>query len=197
MCRESDAPVSEELIGLVLEDAAEKMVGAVAHARAEFSSVRTGRASPALVEKLPVDYYGTEVPMQQLAGFSVPEARQLVISPFDKDAIAGIEKAIQMADLGLAPSNDGVVLRLTFPPLTEERRKELVRVVRAMAEDGRVSVRNARRASRHDLEALQKDGDASSDDVVRAEKELDRMTHEREAEIDAALTQKEEELLEI
>ncbi len=189
--------MSDELIALVLEEAAEKMDGAVTHARSEFSSIRTGRATPALVEKLPVSYYGTDVPMQQLAGFSVPDARQLVISPFDKEAIGAIEKAIQIADLGLTPSNDGVVLRLSFPPLTEERRKDLVRVVRAMAEDGRIAIRNVRRAGRHDLDGLEKAGDASSDDVARAAKELDRITHEHEAEIDSALKHKEEELLEV
>lgn len=189
--------MSDELIALVLEEAAEKMDGAVTHARSEFSSIRTGRATPALVEKLPVSYYGTDVPMQQLAGFSVPDARQLVITPFDKEAIGAIEKAIQIADLGLTPSNDGVVLRLSFPPLTEERRKDLVRVVRAMAEDGRIAIRNVRRAGRHDLDGLEKAGDASSDDVARAAKELDRITHEHEAEIDSALKHKEEELLEV
>jgi ribosome recycling factor len=189
--------VSEELIALILEEADEKMVGAVTHARGEFSSVRTGRASPALVEKINVNYYGSDVPMQQLAGFSVPDARQLVISPFDKESIGAIEKAIQVADLGLTPSNDGVVLRLNFPPLTEERRKELVRVVRSMAEDGRIAVRNVRRSARHDLDTLQKDGDASSDDIARAEKELDRRTHEHEAEIDNAVAHKEQELLEV
>ncbi len=189
--------MSDELIQLILEEASEKMDGAVTHARAEFSSIRTGRAAPALVEKLPVNYYGTDVPMQQLAGFSVPDARQLVITPFDKEAIGAIEKAIQVADLGLTPSNDGVVLRLTFPPLTEERRKDLVRVVRAMAEDGRVAIRNVRRAGRHDLDDLEKAGDASSDDVARAAKELDRMTHEHEDAIGAALQHKEEELLEV
>ena len=189
--------MSDELIEVILEETADKMGKAVDHARGEFASVRTGRASPALVEKLPVDYYGTEVPLQQIASFTVPEARQLVISPFDKAAIPAIEKAIQESGLGLTPSNDGVVMRLTFPQLTEERRKELVRVVKSMAEDGRVSVRTLRRSGRHDLEALQKSGDASQDQVARAEKELDRVTHEHEADIDAALGHKEEELLEL
>ena len=115
---------------MILEEAVEKMDNAVAHAKGEFSTVRTGRASPALVEKLPVNYYGSEVPMQQLASFSVPEARQLLITPFDKGSMEALEKAIQNADLGLNPSNDGATMRLVFPPLTEERRKELVRVVR-------------------------------------------------------------------
>ena len=187
----------DDMIAMVLDDASEKMAKAVTHARAEFTSVRTGRAAPALVEKLPVDYYGTEVPLQQIAGFTVPEARLLVISPYDKGAIGAIEKALQHSRLGLSPSNDGQVLRLNFPPLTEERRKELVRVVRGMAEEGRVSIRHARRGARHDLEALEHDGDISIDDLARAEKELDKLTHRFEGEVDTALEHKEQELLEV
>jgi ribosome recycling factor len=186
-----------DLIPMVLDEAKEKMNKAVGHTRGEFTGVRTGRATPALVEKLPVDYYGQEVPLQQLAGFSVPEARLLVISPYDKGAMSAIEKAIQHSDLGLNPSNDGHVIRLSFPPLTEERRKELVRVVKHMAEEGRVSIRNLRRAARHDLEAFEKDGDISADELTRAEKDLDKLTHAHEAEIDAALAHKEQELLEV
>lgn len=189
--------MSAELIKLVLDDAADRMRKAVEHARVEFSGVRTGRAAPALVEKLSVDYYGSEVPLQQLAGFQVPEARMLVISPYDKGSLGAIEKALQLSDLGLNPSNDGQVIRLTFPQLTAERRKELVRVVKGMAEDGRVAIRNQRRAARHELDALVKEGDASEDDIARAEKELDKLTHAHEAEIDKALEQKEQELLEV
>jgi ribosome recycling factor len=189
--------MSAELIKLVLDDAAEKMHKAVEHARSEFSGVRTGRAAPALVEKIPVDYYGSEVPLQQIAGFQVPEARMLVISPYDKGSLAAIEKAIQHSDLGLNPSNDGQVIRLSFPQLTADRRKELVRVVKGMAEDGRVAIRNVRRAARHELDALAKDNEATEDDVVRAEKDLDKLTHAQEAEIDKALEQKEQELLEV
>jgi ribosome recycling factor len=185
------------MVALVLDETGEKMVKAVSHTRVEFASIRTGRAAPALVEKLPVDYYGTEVPLQQIAGFSVPEARTLVISPYDKGALSAIEKAIQHSDLGLNPSNDGQVIRLAFPPLTEERRKELVKVVKHMAEEGRVSIRNLRRSARHDLEALEKGGDISADDLTRAEKELDKLTHKHEAEIDDALHHKEQELLEV
>lgn len=181
---------------LVLEDSAEKMRRAVAHARAEFGSIRTGRAAPALVEKLPVDYYGSEVPLQQLAGFQVPEARQLLITPFDKGALGAIEKAIQHSDLGLTPSNDGVNIRLSFPPLTQERRKQLVKVVKGMAEEGKVALRNLRRAARHELEALEKGGDLSSDELARAEKDLDKVIHAHEAEIDSALSAKEQELME-
>jgi ribosome recycling factor len=189
--------VSSELIKLVLDDAAEKMGKAVEHARKDFSGVRTGRAAPALVEKLIVDYYGSEVPLQQLAGFQVPEARMLVIAPYDKGSLAAIEKALQLSDLGLNPSNDGQVIRLTFPQLTAERRKELVKVVKSMAEDGRIAIRNLRRAARHDLDALIKDEDLPEDDITRAEKELDKLTHAYEAEIDKALEHKEQELLEV
>jgi ribosome recycling factor len=189
--------MSDDLVSMVLEEASTKMANAVAHTREEFSAVRTGRATPALVEKLPVEYYGSDVPLQQLAGFSVPEARTLVIQPFDKGAIGAIEKAIQSSDLGLNPSSDGVIIRLSFPQLTEERRKDFVKVVKQKAEDGRVQIRNARRAARHELESLQKDGELSEDDLTRAEKELDKVTHAREAEIDKALDQKEQELLEV
>ena len=189
--------MSSEMIRLVLDDAAERMRKAVEHARAEFSGVRTGRAAPALVEKLIVDYYGSEVPLQQLAGFQVPEARTLIISPYDKGSLGAIEKALQHSDLGLNPSNDGQVIRLTFPQLTAERRKELVKVVKAMAEEGRIAIRNTRRAARHELEALVKDGEVSEDDISRAEKELDKLTHQHEADVDAARAKKIEELLEV
>ena len=189
--------MSTELIEMILTEASERMDKAVAHARHEFSTIRTGRPSPALVERIAVDYYGSEVPLQQLASFSVPEAQLLVISPFDKSSMEAIDRAIQLADLGLTPSTDGVVLRLNFPPLTEERRKELVKVVKAMAEDGRIGIRNARRSARQDLEQLSKDGDASSDDVARAEKQVDELTHASEDGINAALAHKEQELLEV
>jgi len=185
------------MIDDILSETADKMRKAVAHVQSEFSTVRTGRATPALLEKLHVDYYGSEVPLQQLAGFSVPEARLLVVQPYDKNAIGAVEKAIQNSDLGITPSNDGVVIRLAFPPLTEERRKELVKVVRHMAEEGRVAIRNVRRGSRHDLESLEHDGDISADDLNRSEKELDKLTHQYEAEINTALEHKEQELLEV
>ena len=186
-----------ELIELIVADTEDRMEKAVAHARHEFSTIRTGRPSPALVEKIMIDYYGSEVPLQQLASFSVPEAQLLVIAPFDKAAMEAIDRAIQLADLGLTPSNDGSVLRLLFPPLTEERRKDLVKVVRAMAEDGRIVMRNTRRSARQDLEQLNKDGDASEDDVIRAEKQIDELTHTGEDGVNAALALKEEELLEV
>jgi ribosome recycling factor len=186
-----------ELLDLVLSEADEKMLKAVAHARAEFSNVRTGRASSSLIEKLPVEAYGVETPLQQIASFSVPEARLLVVTPYDKKQMGAIEKAIRNSDLGLNPSNDGERIRLSFPPLTQERRRELVKRVKNLAEEGKIAIRNQRRAARHDMEALQKDGDATEDELARAEKELDRKTHAHEAEIDAALEQKERELLEV
>jgi ribosome recycling factor len=186
-----------ELVQLALDDARSKMEKAVDHARTDFASVRTGRAAPGLVEGLVVDYYGTQTPLRQLAGFSVPEAMLLVISPYDKSSLGAIEKAIQTSDLGINPSNDGTVIRLAFPPLTEERRKDLVKVVRHKAEEARVAVRNVRRASRHDLEALEKDGDISSDDLERAEKDLEKLTHDQVGAIDQVLAHKERELLEV
>lgn len=189
--------MDDSLIGAVFEDTREKMHKAVDHAQSDFQQVRTGRATPSLVEKLRVDYYGSEVPLQQLAGFSVPEARMLVISPYDKSSLGAIEKAIQNSDLGMNPSNDGNVIRLSVPQLTEERRKEMVKRVHHMAEDGRVAVRNVRRAARKDLEALEKDGDITSDELERAEKDLEKTTHEYVAEIDRMLQTKEQELLEV
>lgn len=189
--------MSDELVRMILDDADEKMASAVAHTRAEFAAVRTGRANPSLVEKLPVEYYGSEVPMQQLAGFSVPEARTLLITPFDKGALGDIEKSLQQSGLGLNPSSDGNVIRLIFPQLTEERRREYVRLVKGKAEDGRIQIRNQRRAARQELESLERDGDLSEDDLARAEKELDKVTQKREAEIDQALDLKEQELLEV
>jgi ribosome recycling factor len=181
----------------VLAECREKMAKATAHLQGEFGGIRTGRATPVLVEKLRVDYYGSEVPLQQLAGFSVPEPRLLVISPYDKGAIKAIEKAIQASDLGITPSNDGHVIRLGFPQLTAERRKDLVKVVKHRAEDARVAVRNIRRTARHDLEAFEKESELSEDDLDRAEKELDKLTHEYVAEIDTMLANKEQELLEV
>lgn len=174
-----------------------KMRKSIQHLQDEFAGVRTGRATPALVEKLPVDYYGTEVPLQQLAGFSIPDPRLLVINPYDAGAIKAIEKAIQESDIGITPSNDGKVIRMAFPHLTEERRRELVKVVRARAEDARVALRNVRRQARHDLGELQKEGELSEDDLVRAEKDLDKLTHELVEEIDDMLQHKEAELLEV
>lgn len=189
--------MSDDLVQAALQESRERMRKAVEHARSEFAGVRTGRASPALVERLKIDYYGSEVPLQQLAGFQVPEPRVLVISPYDKGSMKAIEKAISTSDLGINPSNDGSVIRLTFPELTQERRKEFVKIVRHQAEEGRVALRNVRRAARHELETLEKDGDLSSDELERAEKELEKLTHELVAEIDRLLAAKEKELLEL
>jgi ribosome recycling factor len=189
--------MEEGLTGVVLEETREKMVKAVEHVRAEFANVRTGRATPALVETMSVDYYGTPTPLRQIAGFSVPDAMLLVITPYDKSSLGAIEKTIQASDLGINPSNDGTVIRLAFPPLTEERRKELVKVVRHKAEEGKVAVRNVRRASRHEVEALEKDGSLSSDELDRVEKDLEKLTHEQVASIDQLLAHKEQELLKV
>jgi ribosome recycling factor len=185
------------LVEAAIEECRDKMARAVEHTKAEFAAIRTGRANPALVEKLKVEYYGAEVPLQQLAGFHVPEARVLVITPYDKgpQVIKAIEKAIQSSDLGVTPSNDGSVIRLVFPVLTEERRRELVRLAHHKAEEGRVAVRNLRRNARKDLESLEKSSDISSDELDRAEKELDKLTHDYTAEIDRLLGHKEQELL--
>ena len=187
----------ESFVEAVLDDCREKMVKAVSHTQAEFASVRTGRASPVLVEKLRIEYYGAEVPLQQVAGIQVPEARLMVITPYDKSSLKAIEKAIQQSDLGINPSNDGIVIRLVFPTLTEQRRKELVKVVHHKAEDGRVAIRNLRRSARKDLEGLEKDGDISTNELERAEKELEKLTHEFIAEIDRLLEHKEKELLSV
>ena len=189
--------MEDDLTSLVVAEALARMEKAVEHTQAEFSAIRTGRATPALVEHLRVEYYGAETELRAMAGFSVPEARLLVISPYDKSSLGAIEKALQNSDLGINPSNDGTVIRLAFPVPTAERRKELVKVVRQKAEDGKVAVRNLRRGARHELDALQKDGDLSDDDLDRVEKELDRITHEQVAAIDRLLSHKEQELLEI
>jgi ribosome recycling factor len=180
-----------------LLDAIDKMEKAVEHVQSLFTTVRTGRASPALVEKLMVDYYGSMVPVQQLAGFQVPEARQLIIKPHDRASLGAIEKAIRDSDLGVSPSNDGVIIRLNFPPLTEERRKEYVKIVKNMAEDGRVAVRNIRRDARKHLDAAEKAAEISANELERAEKEVERITHEHVEMIDKAFGRKEQELLEV
>lgn len=187
----------DSILGLALAEAREKMAKAVAHAQEEFAAVRTGRASPALVERIRVDYYGTEVPLRDIAGINAPEARLLVITPYDKGSAKAIEKALQNSDLGINPNTDGQVIRLSFPPLTEERRKDLVKVVKHKAEEARVSVRNLRRATRHDLDGLEKDGEITADELDRAEKELEKLTHEQIADIDRLLAHKEQELLDV
>jgi ribosome recycling factor len=189
--------MDEELVEAAIEECRDAMRKAIARTQTEFGTVRTGRANSAVVERVRVDYYGSEVPLQQIAGFSIPEGRLLVIQPYDKGALGAIEKAIQNSDIGINPSNDGSVIRLAFPTLTEERRKELVKVVRQKAEEGRVAVRNARRSARQELEKLEKAGDMSSDELERAEGRLDGATKEHIAEIDRMLQHKEQELLEV
>ena len=179
----------------LLDEAEAKMDAAVEHVQSEFGTVRTGRANPAILQRVMVDYYGTPTPLQQLASFSVPEARLLVVQPYDKGSIGAVEKAIQASELGLNPANDGNVIRLAFPPLTEERRKELIKVVRHMAEDGRIAVRNVRRHTKDDIESLE--GDVSEDDIRRAEDSLQEITDRHTARIDELLEHKEQELLEV
>jgi ribosome recycling factor len=186
-----------ELVELVMQDTRERMAKVIEHAKAEFATVRTGRASSSLIENLMVDYYGAETQLKALANFSVPEPRLLVVSPFDKGAMASIEKAISNADLGLTPSNDGVVIRLTFPALTEERRRAFVKIVRTKAEEGKVGLRGCRRHARQELENLEKSEGLSKDDIEHLEKILDKMTQEEVSIVDALLEQKEQELLDV
>lgn len=180
-----------------LKAATDKMDKAIAVLKDELAGVRTGRATPALLQRVVVDYYGTPVPIQQLASFSVPEPRTLVISPFDRNAISSMEKAIMASDLGITPGNDGAVIRLSFPPLTEERRKELIKLVHHRGEEGRVAVRNIRRHSKEELEKLERDGGISEDDLVRSEKELQKLTDKHISDIDEVVAHKDAELKEI
>lgn len=189
--------IEDSLVGVALSETRDRMTKAVEHASSELGSIRTGRAAPALVEKIKVDVYGSEIPLQQLAGFTVPEARLLVINPYDKSSIKAIGKAIQQSDLGITPSDDGQVIRLAFPPLTTDRRKEMVKVARTKAEEGRIAVRNVRRSTRHELDGFEREGDISADELDRAGKELDKLTHEYVTEIDRVLQRKEQDLLEI
>ncbi|MFQ5554545.1 MAG: ribosome recycling factor [Acidimicrobiia bacterium] len=181
------------MIKELLDDASSKMDGAINHTAQEFATVRTGRANPGLLHRITVDFYGTQTPLQQIAGFSVPEARMLIVQPYDKSTIRAIERAIQEADLGLNPSNDGNIIRLAFPALTEDRRRELIRVVRALAEEGRIAIRNVRRHTKDDLEEL----GVSEDDIRRAEKTLQELTDEHVARLDELVEHKEQELLEV
>ena len=180
-----------------LLEAIDKMERAIEHVQSQFSSVRTGRANPALVDRLVVDYYGAPTPLQQLAGFQVPEARTLVIKPHDRGSLGAIEKAIRESDLGLQPSNDGIIIRLTIPVLTEERRKEYVKVVKNMTEDGRIAIRNIRRDARKQMDTAEKNSEISKDDLERAEKELEKITHDHVEQVEKAFARKEQELLEV
>ena len=175
----------------------EKMDKAVQHTQSQFSTVRTGRATPSLVERITIEYYGAQVPLQQLASISVPEARQLLIKPHDRSTLEPIEKAIRDSDLGVSPNNDGISIRISLPQLTEDRRREYVKVVKHMAEDGRIAVRGARRDARKAMETAEKDGEISADELERAEKDLEKVTHDHVEHIDAAVGRKEQELLEV
>lgn len=183
------------MIDDVLEEANLLMETSVEYVTGQFAVVRTGRANPQIVQNLRVNYYGASLPLQQLANFTVPDPRLLVIHPYDRSAIAEIEKALHSSNLGINPANDGVVIRLAFPPLTEERRMELIRIVRRQAEDGRVSVRNVRRGAKSDLEALK--GLCSDDDLHRAERQLQDLTDQTIKQVDELLKRKEAELLEV
>jgi ribosome recycling factor len=185
------------MIEELLKDARERMAKSVESTRHEFGSVRTGRATPALLDRISVDYYGAQTPLNQLATINAPEARLLSIQPYDKGSIKAIEKSILESDIGLTPSNDGNVIRLAIPELTEERRKQLVKVVKGIAEEGRVAIRNVRRDVMHDLRELRDAGETGSDDEHRAEGELQKLTDEKVAELDGLLKHKEEEILEV
>jgi ribosome recycling factor len=188
---------TEEMIDALLEDARERMAKSVESAQHEFSTVRTGRASPALLDRIVVDYYGAMTPLNQLATLSAPEARLITVQPYDKSSIKMIEKAINESDVGLNPSNDGNVVRLVVPELTEERRRELVKVVKHLAEEGRVAVRNIRRDVMHELRELKSGGEMSSDEEHRGEVELQKLTDAKISELDGVLKAKEDEILEI
>lgn len=180
-----------------LSDATSKMTKAVDVAKDDFGAIRTGRAHPSMFAKIVVDYYGAFTPLSQLATFQVPEARMAIVTPYDKGAMASIEKAIRDSDLGVNPASDGVVIRVNFPQLTEERRKDYIKVARTKAEDAKISIRNIRRAAKDVLDKLEKDGDVGKDDVARAEKELDKNTSDHVSKIDELMKHKEAELLEV
>jgi ribosome recycling factor len=185
------------MIDDLLVDAREHMDKSVDATRGKFGSIRTGRATPALLDRIVVEYYGTQTPLNQLATISAPEARLLTVQPYDKSSIKAIERSIQESDLGLTPNNDGQIIRLQVPELTEERRRQLVKVVRGLAEEGKVAIRNIRRDVMHDLRELRDAGEAGSDDEHRAEEALQKLTDEKVHELDALVKGKEEEILEV
>jgi len=191
------APDDDAMSDVLLDEAEERMEKSVESCKSELATVRTGRASPHLLDRVIVDYYGADTPLKQLANVAATDARLLTLTPFDKNSIGLIEKSIQESDLGLTPSNDGNVIRLQIPDLTEERRREMVKVVHGVGEGGKVSIRNIRRDVMHDLRELKKDGEIGEDDERRAESELQRLTDEATKDIDAALKSKEAEILEV
>lgn len=184
-------------IDMILLEAEEKMDKAIGVTRDDFATIRTGRATTAMFNKINVEFYDTFTPIQQMASFQIPEARLIIITPYDKSAMAAIEKALRDSDLGINPTSDGNVIRVGLPQLTEERRREFIKVAKAKAEDSRISMRNIRRHAKDQLDKLQKDGDAGEDDVRRAEKQLDELTHKHVEHIDEILKHKEAELLEV
>src|SRR5438132_4872985 len=186
-----------ELIDLLLADARERMDKSVESIRHKFGTVRTGRASPALLDRVSVDYYGAQTPLKQLATISAPEPRMLTVQPYDRNSIKAIEKAILESDVGLTPNNDGQLIRLAVPELTEERRREMVKVVHGICEEGRVAIRNIRRDVMHDLRELKSEGEVGSDDEHRAEGELQKLTDEKVGELDSVMKHKEAEILEV
>jgi ribosome recycling factor len=185
------------MIAETMREVEDKMGKAITVAKEDFSAIRTGRANPAMFNKILADYYGSPTPVNQLASFQSPEPSLMVVTPYDKGALAAIEKAIRDSDLGVNPVDDGTVIRVPFPPLTEERRKEFIKVAKHKAEEARVALRNIRRHAKDELEALQKDGEVGEDDVRRAEKQLDDVTHKYTGQIDDLLKHKEAELLEV
>lgn len=185
------------MISDIIRDAETKMANAVEYAKEEFAAIRTGRAHPAMFAKLTADYYGAQTPLQQLASFSVPDARMILITPYDKNAMTGIEKSIRDSDLGVNPSNDGNSIRVALPQLTEQRRKEYIKLAKNKAEDARVSVRTTRRSAKEALDKLVKDKEVGEDEVARAEKQLDAVTKKHTDVIDDVLKHKEAELLEV
>lgn len=185
------------MIPEIIKDAESKMSDAVEYAKEEFSAIRTGRAHPAMFAKLTAEYYGTQTPLQQLASFQVPEARMVLITPFDRTALNAIEKAIRDSDLGVNPTDDGNVIRVTLPELTEDRRKEYIKLAKTKAEDAKISVRGARRSAIDDVEKLVKDKEVGEDEAARAEKSLDAVTKKHTDQIDEVLKGKEAELLEV
>jgi ribosome recycling factor len=186
-----------ELIDELIADAGERMSGAVQATHHQFGTVRTGRASPSILDRIVVDYYGAPTPLNQLSTINVPEARLITVQPYDASSIKAIEKAIMESDVGLTPSNDGKLIRLAIPELNEERRKELVKVARGLAEEGRIAIRNVRRDIMHDLKHLKDDGDVGADDERRGEQELQKLTDAKVAELDGLLKGKEAEILEV
>jgi ribosome recycling factor len=185
------------VIADIISDAEQKMARAIDYAKEEFAAIRTGRAHPAMFAKLTAEYYGAPTPIQQLASFQVPEARMILITPYDKSSMGGIEKAIRDSDLGVNPTDDGNVIRVTFPELTEDRRKEYIRLARHKAEEARVSIRGVRRNSKDDIDQMVKDSEVGEDEAVRAEKQLDVVTKKHTDQVDELLKRKESELLEV